>query len=74
MEKRVDLCYPEQETWFICWDKERKNIMAYDSILTTQCLSTKWLEIDYYIIENLWIEVLYNNGIELPVVNSEEEE
>jgi len=33
-------------------------------------LSTKWLEIDYYIIENLWIEVLYNNGIELPVVNS----
>lgn len=64
MEKRVDLCYPEQETWFICWDNERQNIMAYDSITPIQCLGTKWVEIDYYIVKDLWIEVLNNNGID----------
>ncbi len=64
MEKRVDLCYPEQETYFICWDNERENIMAYDSVTLIQCLGTKWDEIDYYIVKDLWIEVLNNNGID----------
>ena len=64
MEKRVDLCYTEQETYFICWDNERQNIKSYDSVTPIQCLGTKWDEIDYYIIKDLWLEVLNNNGID----------
>jgi len=65
MEKRVDLCYPEQETYFICWDNERQNIKSYDSVTPIQCLGTKWDEIDYYIVKDLWLEVLNNNGIDI---------
>lgn len=64
MEKRIDLCYPEQETWFICWNNERENIIAYDSVTPAQCLGTKWGEIDYYIVKDLWLEVLNNNDID----------
>jgi len=64
MEKIVNLSYPEQETYFICWDNERQNIMAYDSVTPQQCLSTKWIEIDYYINKDLWIEVLSDYNID----------
>lgn len=64
MKKKLDLCYPEQETYFICWDNKRKNIMAYDSVTPIQCLGTKWEEIDYYIVKDLWLEILNNNGID----------
>lgn len=64
MEKKINICYPEQETYFICWDKERKNITSYDSVSPVQCLSTKWDEIDYFIEKDLWINVLNDNNIE----------
>lgn len=38
--------------------------MAYDSVTPTQCLGTKWKEIDYYIVKDLWLEILSNNGID----------
>jgi len=63
MEKRVNLYYPKQETYFICWDNERQNIMAYDSVTPKQCLSTKWTEIDYYINKDLWLKVLSDYNI-----------
>jgi len=38
--------------------------MAYDSVTPIQCLGTKWEEIDYYIVKDLWLEILNNNGID----------
>ena len=34
--QNTKICYPANETWFICWDDTRENIMAYGSILPTQ--------------------------------------
>ena len=61
--QNTNICYPEQETWFICWDNTRENIMAYGSNLPTQCMETHWVEIDYFLTEAEWLEVLLENGI-----------
>ena len=61
--KNTKICYPTNETWFICWDNTRENIMAYGSILPTQCMETPWTEVDYYDNEAEWAEVLIENGI-----------
>ena len=62
--KSTEICYPEQETWFICWDDERNEIKAYGHISTDQCLDTYWDEVDLYLSEAEWLEVLIENGIE----------
>lgn len=61
--KNTKICYPAVETWFICWDNTRENIMAYGSIIPTQCMETHWVEIDYFLTEAEWLEVLLENGI-----------
>ena len=61
--RNTQICYPTEETWFICWDNTRKNIMAYASILPSQCMETIWTEIDYYDNEAEWVEILIDNGI-----------
>tara|TARA_B110000285_G_C15119639_1_gene616299 strand:+ start:56 stop:289 length:234 start_codon:yes stop_codon:yes gene_type:complete len=57
------ICYPPEEIWFICWDNARENIMAYASILPTQCMETIWTEIDYFDNEAEWVDELIDNGI-----------
>ena len=61
--KNTIVCYPVPETWFICWDNDRTQIKAYGSILPTQCMETKFVQIDYYDKELDWAEVLLKNGI-----------
>jgi len=61
--KNTIVCYPVPETWFICWDNDRKQIKAYGSILPTQCMETKFVQIDYYDKELDWSKVLLKNGI-----------
>jgi len=61
--KITELCYPKQETWFICWEDTRTEIKAYGSINTNQCLETPWLEVDYYTDEAEWLKILIENGI-----------
>ena len=63
MIKQTHLCYPDVETWFICWNDERTEIKAYGSITPQQCLGTNWNEIDYCTNEAEWLEVLLDNGI-----------
>jgi len=60
--KITNLCYPEVETWFICWDK--KEIKAYSYVNTDECLSTNWKQVDYYTNEAEWAEILIENGID----------
>lgn len=57
------LCYPTVETWFIVWDDTRENILGYGSAEPTQCMETKWIEVDFYENEAEWIDVLLDNGI-----------
>lgn len=59
----TNICYPTQETWFICWDNTRDNIKSYGCINTNQCMDTYWDEVDYYLNEAEWIQVLLQNGI-----------
>ena len=61
--KNTSICYPTDETWFICWDNTRTEIKAFASILTDQCLETPLIEIDYYDNEEQWAEILIKNGI-----------
>ena len=71
--QNTKICYPENETWFICWDNTRENIMAYGSILPTQCMETHWTEVDYYDNEASCAEVLIENGINPFPENQNEE-
>ena len=47
--------------------------MAYGSILPTQCMETKWTEVDYYDNEAEWAAILLENGIN-PFPDPEPEE
>jgi len=61
--RNTNICYPKQETWFICWGDKRDKIKAYGSINTDQCMDSYWVEVDYYLDEEKWLEVLIENGI-----------
>ena len=61
--KSTNICYPTKETWFICWSDKRDKIKAYGSINTDQCMDSYWVEVDYYLDEEEWLEVLIENGI-----------
>lgn len=61
--KQTNFCYPEYETWFICFDNEGKYVTAYGSIRTTQCMDTPWNEVDYYLDEQEWKDALAFFGI-----------
>ena len=63
--ENTKLCYPTVETWFIVWDDARENILSYGSIEPTQCMETKWSEVDYHNNEGSWNEALLDNGIDL---------
>ena len=62
--KNTKICYPAVETWFIAWDDSRDNVMAYGSILPTQCMETPWTQVDYYDDEAEWAAILLENGID----------
>jgi len=62
--KNTKICYPANETWFIIWDDTRENIIAYESILPTQCMETPWTQIDYYDDRAEWAAILLENGID----------
>jgi|TARA_R110000744_G_scaffold319692_1_gene425977 hypothetical protein len=61
--KETRLNYPSVNTWFICWNDNKKNITAYDLVMTSQCMVTPWDEVDYYTDEQEWLKVLLNNNI-----------
>ena len=61
--RNTNLCYPESETWFICWDDDRTKIRVYGSILDYQCLETPYTQVDYYGNEQDWSNILLDNGV-----------
>tara|TARA_R110000764_G_scaffold20407_2_gene52405 strand:- start:4522 stop:4743 length:222 start_codon:yes stop_codon:yes gene_type:complete len=61
--KESKLNFPNVETFFICWNNERTEITSYGSVLPSQCMETFWNEVDFYIDELIWLEILLENGI-----------
>jgi hypothetical protein len=61
--RNTTLCYPESETWYICWDDYRTEIKVYGSILDYQCYETPYTQVDYYDNEEDWSKILSDNGI-----------
>tara|TARA_B110000503_G_scaffold108412_1_gene162132 strand:- start:919 stop:1179 length:261 start_codon:yes stop_codon:yes gene_type:complete len=69
----TQLHYPEVKTWFIIWDDTKENILSYGLVEPTQCMETKWAEVDYYKNEVEWIDILANNGIDFLGAISEDD-
>jgi len=61
--ENTKLCYPKVKNWFIVWDDTRENISGHGSVESTQCMETKWTEVDFYEDEAQWVDVLLDNGI-----------
>ena len=60
MGKKLE--YPEQITYYICWDGSRSEIKAYAAINPNQVFETYWDVVDYYTNESQWKTILINNG------------
>jgi len=57
------LSYPEQRTWFIIYD-DNKKVLSYGDIGSKQVMETKWSEVHYYADESEWANVLTQNKID----------
>ena len=62
--KRVAISNPYEQTWFICWDDTRSNLMSYGSVLPTQAMEAIWEEIDFFTEESTWLTKLSESGID----------
>jgi|TARA_R110001592_G_scaffold6542_1_gene35145 hypothetical protein len=62
--KETRLSYPTVETWFIGWDDNRTQIKTYGSVSPTQTMVSPWDEMDFYEDEQVWLQVLLDNGID----------
>jgi hypothetical protein len=63
--------FPKVDMYFIAWNNNRVEIQAYGVILTTQVMETLLTEVDYYENKNNYNAVLTNNGIDVPVNNTQ---
>lgn len=67
MSNNKKLNYPDVKTFYICFNNERSEMKSYGSISPQQCFATNWIEIDYFINEDEWLDVLLENGIEMEI-------
>ena len=61
MGKKLE--YPEQLTYYICWDDSRSELKTYGSVNTNQVLTSPWNVVDYYTDKSQWETILLNNGV-----------
>mgnify|MGYP003136446505 FL=1 len=62
MGKKLE--YPEQLTYYICWDDSRSELKTYGSVNTNQVLTSPWNIVDFYTDKSSWRTILVNNGID----------
>ena len=55
--------YPKKDTYFIAWNNNRTELMAYGLILKSQVMETALTNVDYYENESDYNNILTNNGI-----------
>lgn len=54
-----EFCYPEADTWVICFANEEKLMaQAWAEVSQTQCLGTDWPVIEYYTNPEDWVNRL----------------
>ena len=66
------IIYPKQTTYFICYNADRVDVMAYGSIEPTQQMETGQPILDTYLDELEWLEVLKERGIDINTQIQEE--
>jgi hypothetical protein len=57
------IIYPTQTTYFICYNTDRVDVMAYGSVEPTQQMETGQPILDTYLDESEWLRVLAERGI-----------
>ena len=62
MGKKLE--YPEQLTYYICWDDSRSELKTYGTVNTNQVLTSPWNIVDFYTDKSSWRTILVNNGID----------
>tara|TARA_Y100000592_G_scaffold89453_1_gene146707 strand:+ start:299 stop:511 length:213 start_codon:yes stop_codon:yes gene_type:complete len=62
MGKKLE--YPEQLTYYICWDDSRSELKTYGTVNTNQVLTSPWNVVDFYTDKSSWRTILVNNGID----------
>ena len=62
MGKKLE--YPEQLTYYICWDDSRSELKTYGSVNTNQVLTSPWNVVDFYTDKSQWRTILVNNGVD----------
>ena len=59
-----EICYPTEETWFICFATSNKLVVkAYASFNTDECMETPWETIEQYTSQQEWEDRLEEYGI-----------
>ena len=62
MGKKLE--YPEQLTYYVCWDDSRSELKTYGTVNTNQVLTSPWNVVDFYTDKSSWRTILVNNGID----------
>ena len=66
------IIYPTQTTYFICYNADRVDVMAYGSVEPTQQMETGQPILDTYLDELEWLEALTERGIDINTQIQEE--
>ena len=59
------IIYPNQTTYFICYNENRVDVMAYGSVEPTQQMETGQPILDTYLDKYEWESILNQKGINL---------
>lgn len=57
-----EIRYPEETTYYICFDNERTEVKSYGLVQPDQVLTTIWI-FDKYLDKVVWLAELANWGI-----------
>jgi hypothetical protein len=59
-----EICYPQEETWWIAFISPAKtSVISYDVFQTDECLYTYWDTLEMYTVKQQWIDRLEEYGI-----------
>ena len=67
-----EIKYPTQTTYFICYNADRVDVMAYGSVEPDQWMETGQPILDTYLDESEWLAILLERGINPNEENTEE--
>ena len=67
-----EIIYPQQTTYFICYNENKVDIMAYGIVEPTQQMQTGQPILDTYLDKAEWENVLIEKGIDINTEIQEE--